>query len=94
MTPTPKTLQDFAIANGKPVDVVKSELFRYIDMLLEMEISDNVLDCGLYHNHQHNSATNMIKSHKAMLFAKYQELCGETPQADGPFIVLTYKEQL
>jgi hypothetical protein len=94
MLTVPKTLEEFAKANNKSVEVVKRELFSYIDMLMEMNISAEVLDCGLYHNHIHNSPKNMVDSHKALLFAKYDHLCGNIPEPSGPSIIFVYHEEI
>ena len=60
---------------------------------MEMSITDKILDCGLYHNHQHNSAKNMIESHNALLFAKYDHLCGNTPAPVGLGLHVVYYEK-
>lgn len=87
---SPKTLEEFAELHGKPLDVVKRELFWVVDLLMEMEITEEVEDCGLYFNHRHNSPKNMLQSHNALLWAKYEHLCGERPDPAGPSIDFVY----
>lgn len=88
--PRPKTIEEFATAFGKTPETVKRELFQYVDLLMEMEMTDEILDCGLYHNHQYNSPKNMVESHEALLFAKYEHLCGRTPEPDGPLVTIDH----
>lgn len=88
--PNPKTIEEFSAAFGKSPEIVKRELFQYVDLLMEMEMTEEILDCGLYHNHQYNSPKNMVESHNALLFAKYQHLCGETPEPAGPCVTIDY----
>lgn len=86
--PNPKTLEEFAAAFDQSPETVKRDLFRYVDLLLEMDITDEVLDCGLYHNPPYNPPKNMVESHKALLFAKYEHLCGRTPEPEGPWVTI------
>lgn len=65
----------------------KSILFWVVDFLIERELSEDVLDCGRWHNHPHNGTDNMIESHKAMLWASFEELDGQKVDKPGPFVM-------
>ena len=62
-----------------------SAFFHVTDFISDLELSDNVINCGAYYNSPLNGDDNMVKSCKEIIFAIYQELEGQVPKPAGPW---------
>jgi hypothetical protein len=66
-------------------DQSKSMVFHVVDFLMD-NIPDEAIDAGAYHNIPANGDRNMIESYKAILWASFEKLDGQKPEAKGPWV--------
>lgn len=64
----------------------------YVSLFLIDYLMDNVteaaIDCGAYHNMPANGDKNMIESYRSILWAMYEEINGDTPEPEGPWVAI------